>query len=327
MLKNLVVSSVRTKLDWSELFYPPGVGKSQSWQKPFGSTKLGIDNHKVGVRVISTNQSTDWVGFVPGTDVLHQSIELLNDVVTEVGATLYPSARKQCIWVWRHITETNVPAAFTVDAEVTAALWQTYIEDLRIYLRETDELSDSSKAKIFKFYNGTPGAAGSWSKIFGWGDGSEEKEYAPTQICNKLRDRQFDLLDTITCAYVDASFGAIKNNAQMKDRWQKRRLQLLEHPAVCIVDEDNIPDEDYRAEVISRRKHHQCLVSAYDFIATPKGKYPTMVPQGFPSLSANPSPPPAPAHSYKPLVIGGGLAALAYWQREAIMRFIGGLKR
>lgn len=274
-----VLGRLRASTDWSEMFFPPGLGYAHQWQGPFGVTPLEAG----GTRIISNNPlGLDGVGFVPGTAMLHQSIEILNGQVTEAGTTLLPSSRQHCLWLWRNITNTNSPSTFTVDCVRVLQKWQRYIDELRVFLNETDLVSPEDKKKVFSFYNEKDGVT-----IFGWGDGSKEQDtYQPALLAHALRTRQFALLDTVTCAYIDESFGAVQD-AQVRVKWELRRKELLDHPAICTLDLGNIPDPVYRFAVEERLKAFStCGMQGapQDIVLTPRPEPLPTVPDGLAAI-------------------------------------------
>lgn len=260
--------------DWSGLFYPPSAGKNESWKKAI----YVVDLENGGLRFVGDNGGgldNPWMGFVPGTAWVHRAIETAGKnrppqtpMVFEVGKTMLPSVQQQCTWIWRHVAQTNSPAAFTVHADSAANLWQVYIDDLRVALREAKQLDGSLRTEIFRMYDRQLTKDGKSYPVFGWGDGSKEKDYSPATIMATLRKRQLDFCKTLTVAYVDTTFGALGDPA-VKAAVDKYQRELLEHPAVCDVDLTNVPDELLADEIRSRRKHHNCIVYGGDkFAAT-----------------------------------------------------------
>lgn len=270
---NLMLAQLATS-DWSTLFYPPSAGKNESWKQEIYIEEL----EGGGVRFVGGNGgvaggTSPWLGFVPGTGWLHRAIETVGKieknkpVALEVGKTMLPSSQQQCLWLWNHVAHTNSPAAFTVHAETAADLWQVYIDDLREAIRSS-KIDSGLKAAIFGMWDRQVTKSGKSYPIFGWGDGSKEREYSPTKILTTLRTRQLAFCKTLTVAYVDKSFAALADPvvAAAVDKYQR---ELLEHPAVCDVDLTSVPDELLADEIRSRRKHHNCLVYGGDkFAAT-----------------------------------------------------------
>lgn len=63
---------------------------------------------------------------------------------------------------------------------------------------------------------------------------------------DQLRACKDNFLKTVTVAYVDETFPAIRNNVMMRRVWDENRRRLLEHPARMEVELDLIPDDEYR---------------------------------------------------------------------------------
>lgn len=314
VLNDAVLSLLRSSHEWDALFYPPGLGGAES---NASKTFYFQDLDGGGIRIISANQHADRVGFVPGTATLHQAIEVLGPTqIIETGRTLLPSASQQCLWLWRHISRTNSPAAFTLHAERVGAFWQRYIDDMRISINGagSSTLFDGTKKAIFEKYNKSGSA-----KIFGWGDGSKEIEYAPTKLMDTLRKRQLDFCDTLTVAYVDESFGALQDPA-VKAKWKQRRKDLLEHPAVCSVDLSNVDDPIYLDEIKNRRKGHNCIVAHVPFAWGGSGpSKPPEIVDGFGAPDRADPPPRTPRRSGGvggKIAIAGAALAGYFWLRK-----------
>lgn len=333
--------------DWSTLFYPPSLGKDASWKKPInvyplegggmrfqGSTTPG---HKFQDTDNQWLYRDPWMGFVPGTSWLHTGIETRHHDVLELGAIARPAAQKQCIWLWSNVAQLNSASAFTIHCDDAEAFWQQYIEDLRLAIRASP-LSAAMKAKIFKFYDkqwvpATKTQPAHVSKVFGWGDGSKEVDYAPGPLLRTLRQRQLAFCDTLTVAYVDSSFGAAEDPV-VRAKINKRQADLLQHPAVCAVDLSNVQDVLLHDEIVDRRKGYNCLVAGNNAIA-----------QAFTPGTTPPKPPEIPHGMAMPdpsgLVSGGGpwkryaagavalaaAGALGYHCRKDLQRTIRKLRR
>lgn len=254
---NLVLGSLRTEKDWTKLFRPPGGGvpANAAWLGEFQTQNLGQGSKVYGIKVSATNPCSACLGFVPGTGFLHDDIEMVGVALKDTGNTYLPSSRQHGLWIWEHIARHNSPALYTVNASQIATSWGNYLKALRLFVESNDKLTAAQKNKIITYYNKDPGGA----KIFGWGKprttdagawipDEDVAKYHPVQAAKTLRERQLAFLDTITCAYVDDSYGALSDPA-VKDKWKKRRKDLLEHPAVCAVDLTMIPDAIYRGQV------------------------------------------------------------------------------
>jgi len=327
-LNRAVLDRLKTN-DWSRLFYPPGVGRAA-----ISGRRIHVMNLEGGgVRIITARSHADdgWVGFVPGTAWLHSAIETSGKQIIETGTTFLPSSAQQCMWIWRNISRTNSPSTFTVWAEKAGAMWGEYIEDLRVAVNETSELNSDMKKEIFKKYDRVEDGNNVYP-VFEWGDGisSVPDGYAPTNFMETLRRRQLDFCDTLTVAYVDAGFGAL-NDPAVKSKWEDRRKDLLEHPALCDVDVDSIPDAIYRGAVEYRKSKQHCDVIGginklaavvappiNDGFASPDGEwFPGGVSIGTLRPGRMPIPPRGSRHNDDntvALILGGlALAGGSYW--------------
>lgn len=255
---NEVLTRLSGSQDWTKIFRPPGGGipGDAAWLGEFSTAALGSSGgQKFGVRVEATNPCALCLGYVPGTAFVHDRIEMVGTNLKDTGNTYLPTARQHGVWIWEHIARKNSPALYAVNAKSLATLWGNYLKGLRLYVEGDDKLSAAQKNKIITYYNKDPDGR----PIFGWGkprttqggawiSDEDVAGYQPVKAATKLRERQLAFLDTITCAYVDDSFGAMSDPV-VKDKWKQRRKDLLEHPAVCDVDLSMIPDAIYRGQV------------------------------------------------------------------------------
>lgn len=254
---NEVLGRLRTQHDWTKMFRPPGGGvpAQAAWLGEFETANLGQGNKVYGRTIKPTNPCALCLGFVPGTGFLHNNIEVVSLNVKDTGNTYLPSSRQHGLWIWEHIARHNSPALYTVDAKALEVGWRNYLKALRLYVEADDELSPSQKNKIVNVYNKDLEG----NKIFGWGKprtteagawipDEEANAYQPVAAARTVRERQLAFLDTMTCAYVDDSFGAL-SDPDVKAKWKQRRKDLLQHPAICNVDLSMIPDAIYRGQV------------------------------------------------------------------------------
>lgn len=257
--------------DWTLVYLPPTLGKPAShikeideqFLKPCGEidTRVKWQNCD-GIRFIGTNPIEGAIGNVPGTGWLHQSVEYYkNDRKIEPGAFL-PSTRSQAGWLWETVIKGTTPATFTIDTQLLQISWEGYLYGLKVALYESRHLNDTDRERIVRFWNGGRDADGNYARNFGWintGDvphlepvHNEWDEYQPVLEAKALRRKQRKMLDTLMVAYLDNSFPAVNNSKdpEFHDLWERRRRQLLEHPARCLVDIDNVPDGDYKRALI-----------------------------------------------------------------------------
>lgn len=299
MANNNVIGPARHASDWTPIFKPPGLGRTKTWGPRFTSQKL----EGGGRRVRTRGQRAGWVGFVPGTTMVHRGFEIERggNVVRDIGA-LYPSTRNLAFLAWGQ-AQKNSPAMYTVDAVTARDQWAQYLFDLRMWIRETDILKESAKRA---FVDG-PLA----KQTFGWGPydmpfdsdlgyenfgiwDTEDKlgggVAIPIRHLTNLRERQGRLLNTLTCAYVDPTYGSMRGDPSLLDKLETRRQQLLAHPARCDVDLDNIPDASFRG----------AMEIAQDVCAEGPGGFLTA-----PPLEAEPPDTPGPLFPEPPLIVTG----------------------
>ena len=258
VLNSVVLQEIRQSKDWSRMFGPPG-GKLPADAKPFRFRHL----QGGGLRIYPGESwaQDGFLGMVPGTAFLHQGVELVPQA-RDMGETLLPSPRNILTWLWKAVAGkgTNVtPALYCVDTDVIE-LWGYYIFQLHKYVHESDEINEDRKQRIIDDWNRRiDPATGKTAKIFGWGTSikpksNEEDDYAPMAFARKLRKRQMAYLDTIMVAYLSSEYIALRKDAALRSRWQERREQLLNHPAVCDVDLRNVPDGSYKEAVKSKQR-------------------------------------------------------------------------
>lgn len=250
---NEVLKPLRTSHDWTHMFRPPGGGvpSDAAWLKEFYVAQL----EGGGVRIAASNPCSQCLGYVPGTAFLHNDIEMVQTNLKDTGNIYLPSSRQHGLWIWKHISKHNTPALFTVDADALRSSWAGYIKSLRMFVEGNEDLSNAQMDKIISYYNKDSEGL----KIFGWGaprthdagawvSDEDVEKYQPVKEAKILKERQLKFCDTLTVAYVDDTFGAMKD-PDVKAKWDQRRRDLLKHPAVCEVQLDMIPDAIYRGQV------------------------------------------------------------------------------
>lgn len=258
MVLNAVLDDVFGKRDWSRRWGPPRLGQGQGTTEDFRVLSLeggGFEivrkqGYEDGVQI--DWNAAGWLGMIPGAPFLHQGVQFRNNEVFDMGDILLPSARQVLLWLWGTVLghkSTVTPSMWCVDTAPLRA-WTGYIYDLHTFIHDHLSAKRSVKEKIMRYYNKR-----GEQEVFGWGTDVKPKEnewekYLPYKRAETLRARQMGFLDTLMCAYVDDSYAAIKKDDAMKSRWDERRRQLLEHPARCDVDLDNVPDSEYRYALI-----------------------------------------------------------------------------
>lgn len=286
ILNQEVLRRLRSSKDWTELYRPPGGGKGegQQWKDEFYTANLQGGGRRVQVG----NVCNSCLGFVPGTAFLHKSMEIFGKGnLKDTGNVYLPSSRQHGLWIWKHISRANTPALYTIDADALQSSWRWYLGPLREYIMGDavaasgygvdNNLSAAQIQKIINYYDRGGDATGDPLKIFGWGSLNENvspDDYQPVKEARILKKRQLAFLDTLTCAYVDDDYGALRD-PEVKEKWERRRKDLLQHPAICDVDLDMIPDAVYRGQV----EYEQDLRKAQCKFLGGNGKLTSAVPE------------------------------------------------
>ncbi len=254
-LLNNMLAELRSTTDWSRMFGPPKLGVGQGTKPDYW-----VKSMESGAKELyRKDQSIDWdgagwMGMVPGTTMLHRGVFVKGNKVQDLGPSRLPSMQNVLFWVWKDIigkAGNAGPAMYTIDTSVLLK-WRGYIHGLHKFIYETGEFNGSQKTEIMKMLNKQMG-----KKVFGWGTKVKPTEgemdnYQPVKEANALLNRQESFLDSLLVAYIDDDYAAIANNQQLRDKWKGRKRDLLEHPARCDVDLDNVPDRDYRDELKAR---------------------------------------------------------------------------
>lgn len=281
MVLNSVIADLRNQRDWSRRFGPPQMGTGRGtgpdyWLKKTesGAFELTRAMGWDGGEPIDW-QSARWTGMVPGSSYIVRGVRVQKEgaVASVMGPSLLPSAQKVLLWVWSSIVGkkgNGGPAMYTIDTGVPL-LWGPYIHGMHKFIYDSGKLNDTQKQAMIRALNKDRGG----NPIFNWGTNvrpteSEIDNYTPVKQAKALRKRQFAFLDTMLVAYIDDDFAAIKGDAELRDKWRKRRRDLLEHPARCDVDLSNVPD---RAYADALREHGaaagMCLQASRSFAIAP----------------------------------------------------------
>lgn len=263
--------------DWTNVWLPPGfMGNLIGTLGPFGRN---VEDD--GTVSIAAREPNFWWeeaggtgavagGMIPGTVNLHQGIDMLPGGRVRDWGSLLPTLHKQCIWMWQgYVADQAQQAMFSVRADRIAQGWAGYLMFLRRMLdgefggffqthpfpsrkeckaaigasrcdgRDGKVFTTGDRNKVVKFY-----ADKAW---FGWseGAGTESNPYGietstPVKAAEGLYRRQFAALDTLTVAYLTEDLAAL-SDPELRAKWQQRKIDLLSHPARCLVDLDAVP--------------------------------------------------------------------------------------
>ncbi len=252
--KQRLLNIVKNTKDWTSIFSPPGIGRGAAWQPLFFISTL-----KGGGKRIMTSGALDvnWLGCVPGSGYLHQSLEVGAAGGTRDAGSFLPTARDQGAWLWKHIQKGELPSMYTIDAAKCRARWESYLMDLWVTLWETNDLSDSMKADAWDLIAPRAGSKqGALMRLakprardtrLKWQKPDEKflKLTVPIYELDVLEKRQRGYLDTITVAYLDESYAAIAGSSILKTKLKLRKKQLLRHGARCGVSLDDVIDKPY----------------------------------------------------------------------------------
>jgi hypothetical protein len=276
--KSFILERMRTTVDWTKIFMPPGIGRNTTYGEKFSSAKL---KGNMGRRIKTRGEKEGWVGYIPGTGMIDQGWEIgpRGDAIRNLG-TLLPTGRDMAGLCWSQVSGSNSsfqkgkisfkngvtygaycgkkcgrdasPSMFTVNAEVALRTWQGYLFDLRMWLKEGNTGMGKATRKVF--------VDGVGRDLYGWAKWdtsfNDKKEFDnfginqshPVKALRKLRQRQKAFLNRIDVAYVGPDYGVLKGSYSddIKKRWDDNRRLLLKHAARCDVDPSTIPDVEYR---------------------------------------------------------------------------------
>ena len=249
-----ILGLMRTTADWTNIFRPRGVGRTKSYGELFWSAKLKGD---LGRRITTRGTRNGWVGYIPGTSVIDQGWEISEYGTRNLGSLL-PTARDMAMMCWKQVDggsnkgRSGSPAMFTVDADGAKRVWQQFLFDFRIWLREGN--TGLSKDARRKFVDGKGRDTYGWAK---WDTSFDDKKgfdnfgvnkSYPVRELRRLRKRQYALLNRVEVAYVGPNYGVLKgvHSDDIRKRWDANRKRLLQDQARCLVDVKNIPDVSYR---------------------------------------------------------------------------------
>jgi hypothetical protein len=295
LVAKLITKTMHWRKDWTDLFMPPGMGKGgRTWSQAYWrKTKLEGGGVQLRSMDMTPGHVEEWTGFMPGTTKITRMYEFYpvgNLRFIDTGQYL-PSGRDMMVTAWSFVTK-NSPAMYTVDADKALDNWKGYLGTLRDFIQAVTPTGQSLlpiKTSDKKTFINKMGAEIRWNPyhpddVVGNFKGYGIYDCRPVKSLERLKHDQFAYLDTITCAYLDRSFEAIKQDSNLRGRWNVRREALLEHPARCAVDLDNIPDPEYKAEMTKRVSGMQCApkeLAAFEkkgaegrLIISPKGTIP-----------------------------------------------------
>lgn len=264
-----LIANVYHTRDWTLAFMPPASGVlATSYTQPFWTPAI----EGGGRAFVGTDAIEGAYGYVPNTTYLHQAVEMLGKQHTFFDPGVFlPSVRNQLIGMWSMLGR-NEPTLYTVNATKIADVWQNYLFELRRAIEENRQIPNGAKRQtIDGLREGRQPGSSDMEYRFGWDSyGTDRPDYGldrvgrykgwpnirlgakPLTGADVLARRQYAYLDTLTCAYVDESFAAIKETQMLRIRWEDRRRQLLEHDARYLVDLDMVPDAEYRKELENR---------------------------------------------------------------------------
>lgn len=235
-----VLDPVRSSNDWNLIFTPPGNFRGLGWVPLKGG----------GYRVSALGSEGQAAGYVPGTKTIWRAWEL--DPKQGIGGQIQtgeylPTGRDMAVTAWGTVLKAG-PGMYCVDAAARLSDW-------RLFLIRVAEFIATLRARNGKFASIVQTlAANTFHGIWGGTDPERAGNYTiPVKELAILEKRQWAYLDTVTCAYVDRSYGAFVNNTPLRQKLEQRQRQLLEHPAISLVDLEVVPDPRYRAQVEARQ--------------------------------------------------------------------------
>lgn len=299
-------------------------------QGPFGSPT------RVATKIYVPKGSDIGLGILPGTD--QQPLAWQWDIATNPATrnagmpwVVYrPGSQAAGIAAWNGVLA-NTRRAFLVDGSELAARWDAFWAAMEEWAYG-DRYKTDKRHRLQWACNASRGAGGSYpsevleqvpAKYFSKLPGSGDKDYAPTRmgfyraegrlltmrgltrwiIDTKLRQRQFNYLGTLTCAYCSEKDPAF-SDATMRLRLLNMRKALLKSPARRDVELGRVVDVDYRT----------ALWNSTLGLKAPEGPAPTIA-QGHAALptipGADQGDAPTPADPLIPSADTGSGAAVA----------------
>lgn len=220
-----------------------------------------------------------WMGMLPGANFLDMGWEISKYATDttgtrSLGEALVPTTTNLGSKTWGMIVQSGSPMMFTLDPSGLRQVWIEYLFSLRVYLENLIDTYDWEEGR--NFVNTTMRNVYGWScspstkidpkkhdyicesiegnnaKVSGGIATDLDKSFglgtcAPVLALENLAQLQAAALDhTVVCAYIDASFPALKKNPALKSKWETNRQLLLQHKDRCRVDVNSIPDKAYR---------------------------------------------------------------------------------
>jgi len=275
-----IISSIRSggggPRDWTNIWSP--VATDPWWGVPIrqksGSdwginlteegTTEGVESRRVGAIPRSGNICRGW------------EINQTGDVeygTRPIGALL-PTGRDQVAKLWSMALKPGAPAAFCIDTAQLKDEWAQSLYQLRKFLTRDELLGTGGLSRDARatFVNGIG------KDYFGWG--SFDPSLGDSDITGKTSDYLVNLfgiedseimrnieelaavqrssVNTVACAYVTEQFAALSYGSSLRSTWAQNRMDLLQHPAVCQVDLESVPDWEYRNVVESAQSARGC---------------------------------------------------------------------
>ena len=226
-----------------------------------------------GYRFAATNLD-EGLGYLPYSNFLHRAVEvgpLSGPEGMRDTGSLFPVTWTSASSL-RHLTAAfGYPQVYKVNWQAVRDRWSLYLRALRSSLEKT--LGGDELDRVIKWLGSDPeGPQFGWSEktgildptqqygpqAYGIDDPAGEYDGTPNKAkplayADTMLQRQLDALDTVNVAYCskdDPAFqGGTPHAKALRDLLELRRKQLLEHPALCSLDQANIPDAMYRSSV------------------------------------------------------------------------------
>lgn len=305
---NVLLGTVRQSLDWTTIFMPPKVGAGPGGIGNIG--RFGVINYvSKAIGVVSTGSETGGLGLIPGVARVHGSwmiphhlMESGMGMITDVG-TLLPQIQAQHAYLWKQMSvytqQTDAPALYYVDAKKLEATWSQFVWDFWNFLAGKGHRDPEFSAPVMNAFGHqvNMSSAGDKGPFYGMFD-SDNKLRTPSESkvqdilcvneCSILRKRQWALLNTPMCAYLESDMGSL-NDMDLKRRWDERKLQLLSHPARCTVSLEDVRDVIYLQYLQeSNMSAAACAAVPFKLAAGPDFRPPARMPTGNPGSGLPP---------------------------------------
>lgn len=246
-----ILDRVSTTKDWTDIFLPLGVGiKTTSYQENFFALKTtapGPNNYYVfpadaDPGYVQRSHKALRGSVIPGADLVFEGWQGFGEGSFAPTGEFYPTARSEGPQLWQSVNKPSSPSMYTVDALELISEWRSFFGNVIQWLEDTDQISPKFKSWIWRAQLVDVFGLKRKSSGDGWSNHDIAHSVPLEAAAALLANQRKALEDPVTCAYVDRTYGALKNDMDMVRRWEKGRRALLEgSPDVLNVDLGMLP--------------------------------------------------------------------------------------